>query len=67
MYHSNTDYEQENKSNDNNKIYLMDKEFQPPAGILYENMKANDSEEYDTDDDSVPPLETIPDYDSYDF
>jgi hypothetical protein len=78
-YHSDMDYEQDNESIDDNEIYFAEKDFQPPAGILYDNAKANDSENeqdddnvpllesipnYDSDDESVPPLEPFPDYES---
>ena len=65
MYQTDTDYKQENESADDNNIYFTEKDFCQPPGILHEN-KATDDSEYVTDDDKIPPLECIPDYDSND-
>jgi hypothetical protein len=51
-YRSETDYERDSESVEDNEIYFTEKDFQPPAGIIYEKVQANDSEEYETDNDS---------------
>jgi hypothetical protein len=65
-YHSETEYERDSESVEDNEVYFTEKDFQPPAGIIYDEVPASDGEEYETDDDSVPPLERITEYESDD-
>jgi hypothetical protein len=55
-YHSETDYERDSKSVEDNEIYFTEKDFQPPAGINYDKVQSNNSEEYETDNNSIPPF-----------
>ena len=38
-HHTDTDYEQENESADDNKMYFNKQDFCQPTGILYKNTK----------------------------